>query len=62
MTIFDPWGTPEYNKAEVNIGEFYQEQGKQEELKRIIEMLKTATKKPSAAMAKVIERLENDLR
>jgi len=62
MTIFNPWGRPEYYLNEMNLFELGRDQGRHEELKRIIEMLKTATKKPSAAMAKVIERLENDLR
>ncbi len=62
MTLFNPWGRPEYNESEINIADFYREQGRIEERKRVVEMLKAATKKPSAAMAKIIERLEDELR
>jgi hypothetical protein len=59
VTLFNPTGRPDYNKTELNLGEFYRQQGRLEERKVILQMLRDSTKKPSAAMVKIMERIEN---
>jgi len=59
MSLFNPWGQPDYNKAELNIGEFYREQGRKEARAEILDWMRNSTKKPSAAMVKIMERIEN---
>lgn len=59
MTLFNPWGRPEYNESEVNIADFYREQGRLDERRKILQMMRDSTKKPTATMVKIMERIEN---
>ena len=59
MTLFNPWGRPEYNEAEINVADFYRAQGRKEERQAILTMMRESTKKPSATMVKIMERIEN---
>jgi hypothetical protein len=59
MTLFNPWGRPEYNENEVNLADFYREMGRREERQTILKLMRDSTKKPSAAMVKIMERIEN---
>jgi len=59
VSLWNPAGKPDYNRNELNIGEFYREQGRKEERQRILELMRDSTKKPSATMVKVMERIES---
>ncbi len=59
MTLFNPWGRPEYNESEVNIADFYRAQGRREERQAILKLMRESTKKPTATMVKIMERIEN---
>jgi hypothetical protein len=59
MTLFNPWGRPEYYHNEMNLFELGREQGQHEERQAILKLMRDSTKKPSAAMVKIMERIEN---
>ncbi len=59
MTLFNPLGRPEYNENEINVADFYRAQGKREARVEILQWMRDSTKKPSAAMVKIMERIEN---
>lgn len=59
MTLFNAWGRPEYNEHEVNLADFYREVGRREERTAILKLMRESTKKPTATMVKIMERIEN---
>lgn len=59
MSLFNPWAVPEYNRNEFNVAEFYKQQGRREARLEILDWMRNATKKPSPAMVKIMERIEN---
>jgi hypothetical protein len=51
----------EWNRNEIVFDEaHFRREGAREERKRIIEMIQGMTKKPSAILLKIVERLSND--
>lgn len=52
-------GRPEWNENEINIAQFYRSQGRKQAKEEILAIIQAATKKPSAVLIKIIERIEN---
>ena len=63
MSIYKDWQLPEYNRNELNVHEVRltgYRQGVLAERKRILELLRNMTKKPSAGMVKLMLELERE--
>lgn len=52
-------GRPEWNENEINIAEFYRNQGRKQAKEEILTIIQAATKKSSAVLVKIIERIES---
>lgn len=52
-------GRPEYNENELNIAEFYRNQGRKQVKEEILAIINSATKKPTPMILKIVERIEN---
>lgn len=52
-------GRPEYNENEINVADFYRKQGRRQAKQEILAIIQASTKKPSAVIVKIIERIEN---
>lgn len=63
MSIYKDWQVPEYNRNELNISNIRlsgYNQGVLAERKRILNLLRNMTKKPSAGMVKLMLELERE--
>jgi hypothetical protein len=63
MSVYKDWQVPEYNRNELNVHEIRltgYNQGVLAERKRILNLLRNMTKKPSAAVVKLMLDLERE--